>query len=155
MRMAFLMLSISVISVFAHAGGSDVGNSNGGVQIACKGVDGSGETVFINMQNIRGTGFGEAEGVLTANTSAGLNTITVRAQVMGRVGKVETRNSNYGKDLFIDGENAFLNLDKVGRQEYSGEFCGPRNNVTVAGIKLTSSDCIAVQCMSRGLSTLK
>lgn len=145
MKMTFLLVSISLLSSLASASG----------EIACKGVDGAGNNVIVNMTNISGTGYGYAFGVLQATTVAGVNTIDARASLVGSAGKVEDESIGFSKDLYIEAKGVFLNLGKSGRQQYQGELCGPHNKINVAGIQFTSNDCIQVACVSKGLSTLK
>jgi len=125
------------------------------VQINCSGVDGAGKTIQIGYGDITATGFGDAYGVLAAKTDSGFNTFDVRARLTGREGKVENEEIGFNKDLYIEGNDVFLNLDKTGRQQYQGSICGPHNNIKIAGVLFGQNDCIDLVCNSKGLSTLK
>lgn len=129
--------------------------SAGNVQITCTGIDGADREVQVVLTNIAGPGFGNAFGMLLAKTERGINTLSTRAWLVGREGKVTGPDIGFNKDLYIQSDDVALNLDKDGRQQYRGSLCGPRNNTNVAGIQFSQGDCFNVVCSSKGLSTLR
>lgn len=157
MKRILTIMAVSLLASLSMAndGGSDVGNSGGGVQINCSGVDGAGRNILISYYNITSPGYGEAYGVLIAKTDSGINTFDTEAGMFGRQGKVEGQGINLKKDLYISGTDVFLNLDKTGRQKYEGSICGPHNNIKIAGVQFGQDDCIQLECTSKGMSKLK
>ncbi|WP_374035233.1 hypothetical protein ACES2I_05480 [Bdellovibrio bacteriovorus] len=146
MKTIISMIFTTLVTSFASAGN---------VQINCTGADGAGRKVLISLIDVTGDGFGSAFGVLTAKTDSGVNTISTRAWLVGREGKMEDEGIGFNKDLYIETDDVALNLDKTGRQRYTGSICGPRNNIKIAGIQFGQDDCFDLVCSSKGLSTLK
>ncbi|WP_373999698.1 hypothetical protein [Bdellovibrio bacteriovorus] len=123
--------------------------------IECSGKDGTGRQVLVQLVNIAKDVDGYGVGTLQAVTIDGLGLISSDAYAVGRRGKVEDPAYGLNKDLYIEGGEAFMNLNKIGSQKYTGEFCGPQKNSNVGGVRLTDNDCISVSCISKGLSTLR